>query len=245
MDFKGSYRLCMDELVDRVRIPIQFESLYQTTNIFIKKAPSLEHLSNFRLWDILPPSLKNTLESSKVDNLTWLKNGTTHSAYDPGDVVFPHPTLQGFHVFLANLQFLFTRLTHANWMQNEIDEGCFKGKYATVTHGGVLKLQNVFLLDTLGIQPSVLRERLEAGLARGIQLELLAIVMRSIVGGIRLAVLEAFEGDGEVSSMYQRILNVSSAVTEICAENIPLVLFLVDLRSESIEARIWRYVGEE
>ncbi|RPA74474.1 hypothetical protein BJ508DRAFT_35039 [Ascobolus immersus RN42] len=89
-------------------------------------------------------------------------------------------------------------------------------------------------------------DRLGRGMVRDDQRELLAMALESWVNWFEgcLAALAELEKEGveAVEKVWQRF---TEHVEDVGAILVPLVLFFLNLRSESIEARIWRYLQDD
>ncbi|RPA73873.1 hypothetical protein BJ508DRAFT_366530 [Ascobolus immersus RN42] len=180
----------------KTTVPVLVESLYQATKIFLREAPALENTEDFKTWDVLPSPLRIAIETSPLLDLEGLEIRGLKWVDRPKDdpvTFFPHPGIRGFVVFCRTLEDLIDRLRHASGVQCKLDDGSFTTVPATVVHE-LSKVRALYLYDNeLGVFPSTLRIRLDRGLARAVQLDLLAMVFRLVAEELKYAVLHVFE----------------------------------------------------
>lgn len=80
-----------------------------------------------------------------------------------------------------------------------------------------------------------LRRRINAGLARKMQLDLIGLALECMMGDVKDFLCVAESGSEKEIKEAERLLTLRK----------PLIRFLVGLRAESVEYRIWRYLMED
>jgi hypothetical protein len=164
-------------------------------------------------------------------------------------LITTHPTIRGFSLFLGYLADLFEKFRFAQEYMKVIDR--HRPHPAWNWQPEMYEYYEIEKLREPVVAESMLAKRLEAGLVSAIQLDLLSLAAVLVVEEIKEVMLSFFERENARRRrwLFDKhegfFLTTMSTVDQICLDREPLIRFLAELRSESIEARIWKYVNEK